>query len=457
MNLRLFKDWIRRFACSAVAGAAIVTVVRAAGFLLVLGYALRKLPPAEIGLWYVMSTIAGMAGIIELGFGGTLSRYASYYAAGVATIPRLGVGPGVGELPPNVDALAGLVLVSRRLYRVFGALVGAIMLVAWLGWLRWGSAPNSVTLAHSLWFLFFAAGTALNMTGSFWPAMVFGLNHVRSFNGFTLWGLIVDYGAAFLILVAGGGIEALIAGQLLVGFVPRFLARRLVTRLLKDGQPSAAPALTWVDLWPMSWRSGAVGLSSFICLQGTVYLCSFYADLRTTACYGFSMQLAVMLHGFSAIWLWVKHPEISLLRGRGDGKAASRVFWTRLPLSLASYAVGAVLSIPAMRVLLNLLGSQTDLLPAAQLVALFGVVGLDLVVGHHSAILQTGNEAPHLKAGLLSAGLTLSFVAILAPVLGVWGIILAPVCAQLPFNYWWTPMLCWRRLLGSEAPLAPSG
>jgi hypothetical protein len=451
------------YAVGRVLGSAVIwgfafTAIRGVGFLIVMAYALRRLPADDIGLWYVMLNIAGLAVIVEFGFAATIGRYASYFAGGAADVPRLGLSSTPPRGVSNQPALVGLVKMARRLYLVFGVAVGIVMLVVWLGWLQFGSGRAVVTSARILDFVVLAVGSGFNMTGMFWTAILFGLNRVRLHNQLQILGLVVNYLVVLGGLVAGCGITALVMGQLLVSLLPRLAARRQVLALLGPEAVSSRMMISWRDLWPMTWRSGAITLCSYIYIQGTTFMCSLFTDLRTTASYGLMLQMALMLHSLAAMWVWVKHPEIGALRTQSRLPEVVRMLRWRLPLSMATYVAGASCLILLAPLLLSWLKSNTAPLPGLQMAALFGLIGLDLFLGHHSAILQTGNEVPHLRVFAVSAVLMMLLVWPLGRLFHVWGVLAAPFVAQLVWSYWWTPWQCWKRLLnpaGRSALLVP--
>ena len=119
------KRLAHRVTSSSVAWGGVMTLLRGIGFLVVMAYALRKLPTPEIGLWYVMLSIAGLGSIVEFGFAATISRYGSYYFGGSAEVPAVGTTLAAGGM--NTRAIAALVQMAHRLYIVFGLLVGVLM------------------------------------------------------------------------------------------------------------------------------------------------------------------------------------------------------------------------------------------------------------------------------------------------------------------------------------------
>lgn len=448
----------RRLANSAVVWATLATILRGAGVVIVMGYALRKLPANDIGLWYVMTTIVGWAAIVEFGFSVTIGRFASYYLSGASAVPSVGLAVQPATGTANYRALVGLIDFARSLYLRFGmALVVLALLSGWI-WFLVKRVPVELPAAHLIAFVILSIGSGINMAGLFWTGILFGLNRVKVYNQLLVLGLTLNYVVAYGGLVAGLGLGALVAGQLILNFAPRYLACVKVKAALPAGRGEVSMAIGWRDLWPMTWRSGLASFASYLYLQGTIIFCSLVTDEKTTASYGLTLQLAIMLHAFSANWLAVKYPELNFLRTRGALHELRSLVKKRMGLALATYATGAAVLVSSLPWILPWIRSQTPLLPMAQMIALFGLVGLDLVIGMHVAVIQSGNEVPYLSAFVVSAALTVLFVAVpwwagCAP--GVWGVILAPFAAQLVLNYWRTPWMCWRSLsLPAAQPVA---
>jgi hypothetical protein len=118
----------------------------------------------------------------------------------------------------------------------------------------------------------------------------------------------------------------------------------------------------------------------------------------------------------------------------------------RLPVSLLTYLLGAAAAVLAAPWVLSALHSKTQMLPRQGMAALLTLIGLDMLVGHHSALLQTGNEVPQVRAFSLSAGLTLLLMWPLGTRFHLWGVMAAPFLGQLMVNYWWVPLQFWGRL-----------
>ena len=393
-----------------------------------------------------MLSIAGLGAIVEFGFAATISRYASYYSGGAVNIAALGTREfGSGAM--NTRGLASLVRMAGRLYGVFGGLVGVLMLIAWAGWRFWGDAtPQGVGTRESAAFGLLVAGTAFNMTGMYWAAILYGMNRVHLFNQSMVAALVGNYALALVGLIAGAGILALVAGQIVGNLIPRMVARRVVMAELAGVDSSETVPMSWRELWPTTWRAGVLTFCTYLMIGTTTVFCYIFADIRTAASYGLTMQMALMLHTTSTLWVWVKIPALSTMRAHGDWKGILGLLRWRLPASLLTYAVGAAVTVLLAPWVLSHLQSRTEMLPRPEMLALLGLLGLDLIVGLHSALLQTGNEVPQVPAYCLSAALTLLLVWPLGAKFQVWGVIGAPFLAQLLVNYWWVPYQFWGRL-----------
>ena len=413
-----------------------------------MGYALRKLPSSEIGLWYVMLNIAGLAGVVEFGFSTTIGRFASFFMGGSEHVPRLGLNLGTANVAaqPNYRAVAGLIVMARPLYVRFGIFVMLAMLIGGGCWLSSISAYPKLIRTNAIAFCLLALGSGMNMMAMFWQGLQFGINRVRAYNQFFIIGLLFSYAVSFCGLVAGMGLMALVIGLLTLNFTCRWLARKDVLAMIPGPAFKAPKPVTWQELWPMTWRSGMASWAAFLCIQNTTLICSLVTDIDTTASYGFSLQLALLLHGFSANWLGVKCPLISNLRVQGSVTEVISIVWKRMLLSLVTFAAGSVVIILAAPPVLSYVQSRTQVLPNGQMIALFVVICLDLIIGMHAATMQTGNQVPHLNPFIVSGVLVTLLGWLLGRSYGIYGLIVAVALSQLIYNYWWTPWRCWRDL-----------
>jgi hypothetical protein len=442
-----FSRAVARTGSSAVIWAWATTVARLAGNLAVLKYALSRLSPSEYGLWTGLFGIVNLATCIELGFSLTLGRFASFYVAGASDVPRLGLdGVRVHGTAPNAAALRGLVAVAASLYRVLAGLFAVLAIVAVAVWHVEAKEHPLRNPAALITAAVFVAGSAYNLYHYYWPALLNGLNHVRRYYQFVLAGQLVGYAIALAGLRLGGGMLVLALSQIVMALTTRILSRRSVRETLAALPETPPKAMSWIEFWPMTWRTGAAQAASLSLLQMPLVIISS-ASLAEAGSYGIALQILLMLHGVSATWLATQCPKIGSLRARGELAEVRKIMWHRTPLALGTF-VAAVLLIPFVApVAMRFIASKTPFVTPALWYLMAASVGLDLFVGLHAALIQTGNRTTHIT-GFVVTGIFGNVAALVAAHFsGTTAMLCALIASVLVFNAWWIPLAAWREII----------
>ncbi len=446
-----------RLYSSAVAWSFVFTAIRAGGNLLVLPLLLHKLSPQELGLWYVFLSLGGLASLIDFGFYPTMSRVTAYLWAGAEEILETGVQPvrvtSDASPEPNYRLLADLVKTMQLYYRGIGILVTALMGIFGTIWVvhKTQSLPDPQAL---LWaWLLFLAGIFVNITSGMWHPLLSGINQVRLNQQVFVCGLIVNYLTIMIGLLLGAGLLAPVAGFFLMGAVSRSGARWKFNHFTRSKE--FAPASRWSSkllrgLWPTAWRTGIVTLGIYATLNLGTLICSAFLGLKATASYGLSMQLVLAAVAIAASFVAVKIPLVAQMHALGKEREIGRLVFPRMRWYWIVYVGLATMAILfGDRVIQGWFHSQTPLLSAPLLIALFSVGALE---GHHGIFRELAVTAhrnpfaiPVVASGLLIVILSIFFV----PRIGLWGLILVPGIVQICFNNWWI-VLVGLRSMGSS-------
>lgn len=441
------RELSRRVFRSAVFWNYLAVALRSGAAIFLLPLALRRLSSDEMGLWYLFMSIAGLANLLDLGFGSSLNRSTSYLWAGASRLMPLGIDRSKDESPiaagatPNYELLSKLIATMRWFYLSLGILLFLVLEFGGGAWI-W-SQSTSLEHASSIrgaWAVF-AFGCALNTIGNFWPTLLTGINGVREAQKVFLVSLVANYVFSIGGLLAGWGLWALVAGQVSMGLISRFLGRICFLKLAgthldyRHHKPDRQLLRT---LWPTSWRLAAITIGLYFLVQANTFLTSVFMDLSTTARYGLSLQVVLFLSQITCVWVMIKMPLISQLRGRHELEEIQQQFIPRVRVFLFGYLAGAVgLYFMGDWLLTNIVGAKTHLLPKPQLLVLIVVIGLESHTALYRELVQTANLNPFVKPILLSALVSVLLAMVLAPQIGIWGILIAPGVAQLCFNNWW--------------------
>ncbi|MEM7010959.1 MAG: hypothetical protein AAF585_05690 [Verrucomicrobiota bacterium] len=429
--------------------------IRAGGALITLPLALRLIPEAEMGLYYTFLGLIALANLLDMGFGQTLSRFASYAWAGAERFQSKGLPSQTESTEPNLTLLQQLMTNARSWYSIVGAIAALILMAPGVVFIR--AEINEVGLSDHLVFcwLVMALGVSFSFASEFWRTILFGIGRVREAHQVSVIAQVCGVVATALGLVVGLGIWAFPISRFVVAGLNRFIALGLLRK-----HTTACPK-GWIDfsqvsvMWPMAWRQGVIAIGEFLVLRGNVLICTALFGLEVTARYGLSLQIFGVLGAICAAPAAVIAPKISRLRIQGDSESIVRLFGIRLYPGLLAMIVFGAFVILFGRQLLELIGSKTGLISNELLAALLVIQILQMHQNFYASLVLTENENPFVIPTLITGAL----VAICSFSLGsIWalpGLVISQGLVPLLFLNWWVVLrgyhglnLPFRRFIG---------
>jgi O-antigen/teichoic acid export membrane protein len=429
---------------SAVAWSFVATALRFGSALFILPLILRRIPPEELGLWYVFLSFGTLVTLLDFGFAQTISRVTAYLWAGSRELSPYGL-PSVNnpsaidvkpDTGPNLSLLSRLIAALRIYYAVLGgaALLLLLTLGSWWVYTKTRDLPNAYSLRIA--FLVFALAVALNLIGGMWLYALNGINRVRESLQLNVLCLAENYSIAIGGLLGGLQIWALVAANFAMGLTERLAGRFLFHKYAPIEKAPFDSQMLRV-LWPNAWRTGIVSIAAFMGLQANTLICSGFLGLKATASYGLTLQAVTLLVGISSVWVAVKFPLINQLRSQGRLKEIANIFRRRILLTMLTYVFGGSILLFFAPSLLAFLHARTQLLPTPLLVAMLLIY---LLEAHHSlyaSLVFSENVNPFVVPAIISGTAIVALSVLLTPRIGVWGMLLSQGVVQLCFNNWW--------------------
>jgi O-antigen/teichoic acid export membrane protein len=441
--VQLVRSIFSRASQSAVAWSFAATGLRLLSGVLLLPLILRRLPSDHLGLWYVFLTLQGIGGLFDLGFSPAVTRAAGYLWAGAQQLRPFGVAPVErnedAPTAPNHELLNNLVATMRLYYRFFGVASGLVMLFgggAWI-WFKTQNLPDANTLRFC--YTVYVLGGFLNATGDLWPALLSGINGVRTAQKILLGSSLISFVVTLGGLLAHFGIWALVLGTVGAGAFMRWVGRSSFIHLVGSSfNRHARPQLQLIaKLWPTAWRSGLMSLGAFFVISANTLICSAFLNLKITASYGLTLSLLAMLTYACSMFTQIKIPLINQFRASARTNDIVELWIQRTRISIVLYIMGALFLLFFGNQILQLIGSKTMLLPRGQLALTLLIIGLEMHHVFYANLIISENQNPFVMPALLSGAATLLLSLVLTPRLGVWGMLLAQGCTQACFNNWW--------------------
>lgn len=327
-------------------GASIVT--RLAGLALLLPVALRVLPPAEAGLWFLLSTLISLLSLADFGFGQTFIRAVAYTRAsegGMAPAERTAVLATMRHIYDRIGL--GVLLIGGTLGTLALLRPVAATQAPGMSWVCWG---------------FVLSVAAVHIRCGMYAAYLQGVERIAPFRR---WELLSSAGSILAALVALG------AGAGLVGLVLTFHAGLLVNALVNRHLACSGPdrqrwrALarrdpeTWLRVWPAAWRSGLGVLMMFGTVQASGLFYAQVGAVGQVAAYLLALRLVDALMMIARVPFYVQIPGFARLFAAGhEGELVSRAR-SAMALSAWAFALGSLTLGLAGPQAVALIGSET--------------------------------------------------------------------------------------------------
>jgi O-antigen/teichoic acid export membrane protein len=440
LDTRALLDRLRR---SAVVWSWLYNGARLASGIILLPLVLRKLPEAELGMYYVLLSLVALVPLVDFGFGPTIGRFVSYAMGGAEEIQPHGIAKRGKSSAPNYDLLWQLLFTTRRLYSI-------LLLVLFVVLGLWGTymvelriqETASPTLTRLAWGVTFVSAL-FDIYAGWWGVYLSNMNQVLAATRIGLLSMSARLVIACGLLLVGGGLLSLPIGSFCGSLLGRALSRRRCLHLLAGHPPPRAVRLTEYlkILWPNSWRAGIYFISGYLIVNANTAICLRVLGLAATAQYGLSVQLAGIVASMSAVWINVKWPIIGQYLSHHDLAAVQRVLRPRLLLQILTFLLMAGGLIVCGPVLLQWFGNHKTMLPSRWLVLLLATSLLETQFSLWTTLIFAQNRMPFLWFAIASnvLSLTLSQTLIHFTSLGLGALVLAPLLAGTLFNYWYWP------------------
>ncbi|MFC7053965.1 lipopolysaccharide biosynthesis protein [Hansschlegelia quercus] len=398
-----------------------------------------RLAEPELGVWLLLNQSALLILMLDFGLTSTLTRRFAFLQ-----------GRARGEEPDDdrVRDFGRLAGTGRRLFRFMGAGVGGSAWLAGLAFVGGLSLEHELLAQARIAWTILCAGQAVALSNGLWTAAIAGLGYVGPVAlisaGFTSLTIMAQCGVA----LGGGGVVSLAAvaggGNLAVRFVIVAYLRRREAAL--SGAPRVWDAGEAAGLMKPAFKYFLTEIGAVMLLRTDQYFIAAYLDPRSIPNYVAAYTLA-----FNAALISIAVGE------------PGAVYVTQLWRSAAQNGVRGIV-LRSMRVGMGLMALGVALLlfagPAIMTVwigedrfvgsAVMAIFSAMLLVHTQQSLLfgfsrATENEVYalwYLLAGALNVGL--SFV--LTPALGLVGVALSTVLAQVASTGWHIPLSALRRL-----------
>ena len=408
---------------------------------------LHALPKEQVGIWLLLGQSWAVLGILDLGFGVTLTRRIAI-AKG-----KSGGNPDTELTDESLAEIADLIAAGRRVYRFMAV---GVFLVAWgLGFFYLRHLELQ-SLSHvTVWtaWTILCACQALTVWASVWTNLLQGVGYIgwdalfaTAINGATLVGQIVS-------VLAGGGIISLAiiatVGAILQRGILRWFAFRQRPELLQlEGKWNPAVLKGMPGLALRAWLTS---LGTVLVFNTDGFFIASATGAENIPAFRAAFLVVLNVHMLATVFAQSSSVFISQLWQAGERNEVRRIVQRNLRIGLSFMLCGGAAILIAGDSLFNVwLGAGNYVGPwiVALFVALF-------VLEQQSFIISTSCRATNYEpfaAWMMAGGVLKLLLAIpLMRWFGLKGLAISTLTAQLLTAHWY---VAWHGLARLDFPLA---
>ncbi len=402
----------------------------------------RHMGQEELGLWFLLGQSGAFLALMDLGVSPTLTRRIAF------AVGRNGGDASVVMNDATRTEIAGIVVTGRVIYRF---LTLGVFIIAWTtGILFLDLIELKQIDLQTLWIAWtvMCLSHALSVWAALWSCLLQGTGHV-GWDG--LIGIGIQAGvlvSQILAVLLGGGLITLAVIAAVGAVISRvalltFIRRRHPELFLITGKPSWRSFKDMVDPALKFW---ATGLGAFLILKTDQYFIAYFEGATDIPNYQAAYQLVFNLMQLALAMAMASQVFVSQLWQAGQIEQMHRIVQRNLRFALILMATGIAFLLTVGESLIDLWLGPGHFIGYPVLLVFSITLFLET---QHSAIAAASRATEDeafvfwaLGAGILNLILTWWLIK----TLGLLGVALATMLAQMLTNNWYVVYRGLRRL-----------
>lgn len=440
---------------SDIAWNYIGTIVSMSSNFVLLPLLLFFLSGDELGLWYVLVAIAGLAQLFEFGFTATFSRNIVYCVSGAQRLSSKGYDSNNTQEGINWHLLRTVFETSKTVYAFISAFALILLATAGTPYVLFVSSSFSGN-DHLIAWAIFVVSIVLNLYFLYCTTFLRGLGDIASENKAKTWSRLAQLLFSAILLVMGFGIIAASVGFFVNGVLLRLLSMWYfrkhddITRGIKADRRAVTKREkrdVFNTIIHISWRDGFVQLAWYASTQASTILCSIFFSLSATGVYSVLMQLCTAVQNISFTYTRTFYPAFQSAYAHNDKVSQRTIIQKGLSIFVALYWLAAIGVIVVVFPILPIFKPGLEL----DIPLFLGLTAYMFLYQQHSYfcnLIIGSNRIPFFKAYIIAAILGVVLTVFLQVVfgVGVWALVLGQALAQASYNNWKWPRFVLKEL-----------
>lgn len=411
---------------------------------------MHYLTEAELGLWYVFSSVSQIVYLFDFGFNSTIARHMTYAWMGAEKLTKEYVTEQVRN-EKNSTLISNVVVTCRMVYFIISIMALLLLLTVGTAYISY-VAKNDMNISIKWSWFIYAIAVFLNLFYGYWSSLLQGIGAVAERNKLSVYSKIMQIVIAFFLLKNGFGLLGFVIAYAISGITIRIIGKgyfkRKTTEVELRGRISISDFKeTFLAMWSTSWKDGVVMIAQYISTQANTLIAAYYIDLAATSVYGVLTQIMSLIGSLGTAYYSAYQPAYSAACLHRDVEQQRKIVYRSSFVYKLIYSIGMIGFLCAGIPILKVLRPQMNVnIYMTLLVGIFYYL-----FNQHSmfaSIIAGSNRILYYKEFVLSslASFILALILTRSFRMGVWGIISAQILVNLAYNNWKWPAFVFMEL-----------
>ncbi len=423
------------------------TFFKIASAILLFPFILRMMSSETVGIWNIFMTITSFISLLDFGFNPSFTRNITYVFSGVRILKSKGFSSiDIEDKEIDYGLLKGLIKAMKWFYLRVAAILFLILISIGTFYIYFilKTYKESHSEIYISWILLIIINT-YSLYTLYYDSLLQGKGLIKRSKQIVVIGQVVYLVIAAILIMLGFNLVAIVSAQALSVIIVRFLSYRIFfTTFLKQALNKAISHTRKEILeaiYPNAMKLGFTSLGGFLVQKSAIIIGSLYLSLSEIASYGITMQLIAVVSGLAGIYISTYIPKISQLRVEQNSNSIKEIYLKGQIVLFSTFIIGSISLLIFGKWSLNLIGSQTQLMPFTILLLALVVSFIETNLSIAGGILLTKNEVPFFKASLISgASIVIGLlIAFQFTNIGLLCLVLVPMIVDLFYQAWKWP------------------
>lgn len=424
------------------------TVLSMGANFIILPFVLLCLNDDAIAMYYIFSSLAGIAALFDFGFSPSMARSMAYAFSGVASIKKDGVETK-GKAGVNYLLMNQLISTCKLIYFLLSSIALVIALSIGTIYVLKVSYVDHGTEYLVPWIIY-AISIFLNILFGYYSVFLRGVGAVAEINMVSIISRVIQILLSIGLLLGGFGLYGVAIAYMLYGLVFRLVAKERFYKYQNIGENLkhftkkvnlVEVKQLLMELWPNTWKDGLVTVSNYLVGQATTIIASMYISLTDTGVLSLCTQLVTAVATVAMVLLIAYQPAMQSAFANSDREKQKKYLSIVLVFYVVSFIIITIglliIGLPIIEMLKKSYEINVSLLLIVSLY--YFILYLRNI---YCSFISTTNRLIYYKSFVIASILCIIFQLLIGEFfdIGAYGIVAGQILSQIVFCAWFWPM-----------------